>query len=126
MHAGVCLRVDTGHFRVFPYENPYLAPFELAVRTLNPVVAVKIRSATVHAALATVAEDAAAIYIDVDTRIQILDSILLLGSADKEQCGAFIVSRHLPSSVPSPSRCLPSFHLRCNADSDGSVMNACW
>lgn len=36
--------------------------------------------------------DADAIYVDENTRIQILDSILLLGSADKEQCGAFIVS----------------------------------
>lgn len=52
--AGVCLRVEPGHFRVFPYENHYLAPFEAAVRSLNPVVAVKIRSAAVHAALATV------------------------------------------------------------------------
>ena len=51
--AGVCLRVEPGHFRVFPYENQFLAPFEAAVRALNPVVAVKIRSAAVHAALAT-------------------------------------------------------------------------
>jgi hypothetical protein len=52
--AGVCLRVESGHFRVFPYENPYLQPFEAAVRVLNPVVAVKVRSAAVHAALSTV------------------------------------------------------------------------
>lgn len=31
-----------------------LAPFEAAVRGLNPLVAVKIRSAAVHAALLTV------------------------------------------------------------------------
>ena len=54
MHAGVCLRVDNGHFRVFPYENRYLEPFEAAVRALNPVVAVKVRSASVHAALGMV------------------------------------------------------------------------
>ncbi|KAI1784588.1 glycosyl transferase family group 2-domain-containing protein [Ganoderma leucocontextum] len=90
VHAGVCLRVDTGIFRVFPYENAYLEPLEAAVRVLNPVVAVKIRSAAIHAALATVKPDADAIYVDDNTRIQILDSILLLGSADKEQCGAFI------------------------------------
>ena len=41
-------------FRVFPYENRYLEPFEAAVRALNPVVAVKVRSAAVHAALACV------------------------------------------------------------------------
>ncbi|KAM5541501.1 hypothetical protein V8D89_004691 [Ganoderma adspersum] len=90
IHAGVCLRVDAGTFRVFPYENEYLEPFEAAVRALNPVVAVKIRSAAIHAALAIVKPDADAINVDENTRIQILDSILLLGSADKEQCGAFI------------------------------------
>lgn len=54
LSAGVCLRVEPGHFRVFPYENSYLEPFEAAVRILNPVVAVKVRSAAVHAALAIV------------------------------------------------------------------------
>ena len=54
IHAGVCLRVDNGLFRVFPYENEYLEAFETAIRVLNPVVAVKIRSAAIHAALATV------------------------------------------------------------------------
>ncbi|KAI0327882.1 hypothetical protein GY45DRAFT_1372836 [Cubamyces sp. BRFM 1775] len=90
VHAGVCLRVDNGNFRLFPYDNVYLEPFEAAVQILNPVVAVKIRSAAIHAALATVKPDADAIYIDDNTRIQILDSITLLGTADKEQCGAFI------------------------------------
>lgn len=102
--------MDPGQFRVFPYENPYLAPFEAAVRILNPLVAVKVRSAAVHSALATVwvfftfldetetkfffyrSEDDPAIYIDKDTRIQILDSVSHLPKADKEQCGAFIVS----------------------------------
>ncbi|KAG5652362.1 hypothetical protein H0H81_005264 [Sphagnurus paluster] len=88
--AGVCLRVDPGQFRVFPYENPYLAPFEAAVRSLNPLVAVKVRSAAVHSALATVPDDADAIYIDINTRIQILDTVSHLPKADKEQCGAFI------------------------------------
>ena len=41
-------------FRVFPYENKSLEPFETAVAALNPVVAVKVRSAAVHAALAEV------------------------------------------------------------------------
>ena len=52
--TGVCLRVEPGIFRVFPYENAALEPFEAAVRVLNPEVAVKVRSAAVHAALATV------------------------------------------------------------------------
>ncbi|KAJ3710507.1 glycosyl transferase family group 2-domain-containing protein [Lentinula guzmanii] len=88
--AGVCLRVEQGRFRVFPYENRYLIPFETAVRQLNPLVAIKIRSAAVHAALGTVAEDSTAIYLDIETRIQILDNISQLPTADKEQCGAFI------------------------------------
>ena len=55
--SGVALRVsDAAHggppeFRVFPYENASLEPFETAVAKLNPVVAVKVRSAAVHAAL---------------------------------------------------------------------------
>jgi len=88
--AGVCLRVEPGHFRVFPYENPYLVPFEAAVRALNPLVAIKVRSAAVHAALAHVPEDAPCIYISHDTRIQIVDSMSHLPSAEKEQCGAFL------------------------------------
>jgi hypothetical protein len=54
IHAGVCLRVQPGQYRVFPYENRFLEPFEAAVRVLNPVVAVKVRSAAVHVALSTV------------------------------------------------------------------------
>jgi len=52
--AGVCLRVEPGVFRSFPYENPYLAPFEAAIHALNPLVAVKVRTAAAHSALATV------------------------------------------------------------------------
>ncbi|KAI0364861.1 hypothetical protein BV20DRAFT_812457 [Pilatotrama ljubarskyi] len=90
VHAGVCLRVDNGTFRVFPYENEYLEPFENAIQVLNPVVAVKVRSAAIHAALATIKDDADCIYVDNDTRIQILDTMLFLPRADKEQCAAFI------------------------------------
>ena len=39
---------------MFPYENRFLEPFEAAVRALNPVVAVKVRSAAVHVALSSV------------------------------------------------------------------------
>jgi hypothetical protein len=91
VHAGVCLRIQPGQFRVFPYENRFLEPFEAAIRVLNPVVAVKVRSAAVHVALSSVTDDADAIYLDDDTRIQILDSMIDLPRADKEQCGAFIV-----------------------------------
>ena len=51
VQAGVAIRVETGFFRVFPYENTALIPFEVAVRRLNPVVAVKIRNAAVQAAI---------------------------------------------------------------------------
>ncbi|KAJ2912856.1 hypothetical protein MD484_g7548, partial [Candolleomyces efflorescens] len=88
--AGVCLRVEPGHFRVFPYDNPFLSPFEAAVRGLNPLVATKVRSAAAHSALSTVSEDATAIYLDSNTRIQILDTVSHLPKADKEQCGAFL------------------------------------
>ncbi|GJE95303.1 glycosyl transferase family group 2-domain-containing protein [Phanerochaete sordida] len=90
VHAGVCLRVEPGHFRVFPYENRHLEPFEAAVRALNPVVAVKMRSAAIHAALASVKDDGDSIFVDDDTRIQVLDTMSWLPRADKEQCGAFI------------------------------------
>ncbi|KAI0809128.1 glycosyl transferase family group 2-domain-containing protein [Irpex lacteus] len=95
IHSGVCLRVEPGKFRLFPYENRHLEPFEAAVRALNPVVAVKLRSAAIHAALATVKADEDAIYLDSDTRIQILDSIYHLPRADREQCGAFIRDERL-------------------------------
>ena len=52
----VLISIGTGppEFRVFPYENANLEPFETAVAALNPVVAVKVRNAAVHAALAEV------------------------------------------------------------------------
>ncbi|KAH9023732.1 glycosyl transferase family group 2-domain-containing protein [Lactarius pseudohatsudake] len=90
IHAGVCLRISAGQYRVFPYENRFLEPFETAVRLLNPVVAVKLRSAAVHVALSNMSDDVNAIYVDDDTRIQILDTMADLPRADKEQCGAFI------------------------------------
>ncbi|KAG5341078.1 hypothetical protein C0989_011806, partial [Termitomyces sp. Mn162] len=93
--SGVALRISDVHdpvpeFRVFPYENPSLEPFETAVAALNPAVAVKIRSAAVHAALAAVPPDDHTVYVDANTRIQILDTMLALPAADKEQCAAFI------------------------------------
>lgn len=36
-------------------------------------------------------DDSVALYVDVNTRIQILDTMSRLPRADKEQCGAFIV-----------------------------------
>ena len=54
MLAGVCLRIQAGQYRVFPYENRFLEPFEAAIRVLNPVVAVKMRTAAIHVALSTV------------------------------------------------------------------------
>ena len=40
-----------------------------------------------------------AIYVDGDTRIQILDTMLDLPRADKEQCGAFIVCHTAVRSI---------------------------
>lgn len=86
---GVCLRTHDGQFRVFPYETAALAPFEAAVAALNPLVAVKVRSAAVHAALAEQAVDDC-VYVDSNTRIQVLDSMVLLPQAEKDQNAAFI------------------------------------
>ncbi|KAF9532825.1 glycosyl transferase family group 2-domain-containing protein [Crepidotus variabilis] len=88
--TGVAMRVENGFFRVFPYENPALVPFEAAVRKLNPVVAVKIRNTSVQAAIRKIAPGDNCLYIDSNTRIQILDSIDQLPMAEKDQCGAFI------------------------------------
>ncbi|KAH8096816.1 glycosyl transferase family group 2-domain-containing protein [Cristinia sonorae] len=89
--AGVALRInDTPEFRVFPYENLNLEPFEAAVTLLNPAVAVKVRSAAVHAALGEVGPDDSSIYVDANTRIQILETMADLPTAEKEQCAAFI------------------------------------
>ena len=52
--VGVALRVDSNEYRVLPFENLGLEPFEAAVRVLTPAGAVKVRSAAVHAALAEV------------------------------------------------------------------------
>lgn len=95
--VGVCLHVEPGHFHVFPYENHFLVPFESAIRVLNPVIAIKVRSAAVHAALALVPEDDRYIYVNKDMRIQILDTMARLPRADKEQCAAFIVRYFSPS-----------------------------
>ncbi len=57
LSAGVALRVLDANadglpeYRVFPYENLALEPFEAAVVRLNPAVAIKVRSESVHAAL---------------------------------------------------------------------------
>jgi hypothetical protein len=114
LSTGVAMRVEDGFFRVFPYENALLVPFEAAVRKLNPVVAVKIRNAGVQAAIGNVyvtfppcyahllipstrsGPEDTCLYIDNNTRIQILDSIDQLPEAEKDQCGAFIV-RSFPS-----------------------------
>ncbi|KAG5636255.1 hypothetical protein H0H81_008634 [Sphagnurus paluster] len=88
--TGVCLRADNGFFRVFPYENASLVPFEAAVRGLNPVAAVKLRNTAVVAALAKIGPKENSIYIDQSTRIQVLESIDYLPQAEKDQCGAFI------------------------------------
>jgi len=96
---GVCLRTHDGQFRVFPYETAALAPFEAAVSALNPQVAVKVRSAAVHAALAEQSLESDCIYVDANTRIQVLDSMFILPQAEKDQNAAFIVRL---SSSPLP------------------------
>ncbi|KAJ3771955.1 putative glycosyltransferase family 2 protein [Lentinula raphanica] len=93
LSSGVAIRVADDpipEYRVFPYENVSLEPFEAAVKKLGPVVAVKVRSAAVHAAIAEAPPDDTSLYVDANTRIQIIDTMLQLPFADKEQCAAFI------------------------------------
>ncbi|KAK0458084.1 glycosyl transferase family group 2-domain-containing protein [Desarmillaria tabescens] len=78
------------NFRVFPYENAALVPFEQSVRKLNPAVAVKIKTASVHVVISSTPLNDTAIQIDHGTRIQILESMDMLPMAEKDQCGAFI------------------------------------
>ncbi len=117
--SGVALRVNDSppEFRVFPYENIYLEPFEAAVQKLNPVVAVKVRSAAVHAALADVPPDATNIYVDNNTRIQIIDTMLQLPQADREQCAAFIRDERVlvVSLLPSTPSYLPARTLKTDS-----------
>ncbi|PVG03477.1 hypothetical protein CPB86DRAFT_369594 [Serendipita vermifera] len=92
MQAGVALRIENNpaRFRVFPYENMSLAPFEAAIRGLNPLVAVKTRSAAVHAALGLIGPSDTGFYIDTETRIQVVDCMEQLPAAEKDQCAAFV------------------------------------
>ncbi|KAJ3741000.1 putative glycosyltransferase family 2 protein [Lentinula detonsa] len=93
LSSGVAIRVaddPVPEYRVFPYENVSLEPFEAAVKKLGPVVAVKVRSAAVHAAIAEAPPDDTSLYVDANNRIQIIDTMLQLPFADKEQCAAFI------------------------------------
>ncbi|CCA68526.1 hypothetical protein PIIN_02390 [Serendipita indica DSM 11827] len=88
--TGVCLRVEPGVYRVFPYENPDLEPFETAIRALSPEVAVKVRSAAVHTAFTVMGPEDRSLQVDPTIRIQVLETMLDLGSAEKEQKAAFI------------------------------------
>ncbi|KAJ7037037.1 hypothetical protein C8F04DRAFT_1180764 [Mycena alexandri] len=74
--AGVCLRVEAGHF---PPER------------CSPSV------------LATVSEDADTTYIDSDTRIQILDTMNYLPGTEKEQWRVFETDRALPGGTNTSS-----------------------
>ncbi|TEB25063.1 hypothetical protein FA13DRAFT_1637964 [Coprinellus micaceus] len=95
--SGVALRVSESvpEYRVFPYETPSLLPFLSAITPLAPLVAVKTRSAAVHAALAEVSSlpsssSLPALYVDSETRIQVVDTMLHLPTADLNQNAAFI------------------------------------
>ncbi|KAJ7234454.1 glycosyl transferase family group 2-domain-containing protein [Mycena rebaudengoi] len=71
-------------FRVFPYNAPHLVPFEAALRQLNPAVAVLVRNAAVTATVSKVPLDVESIYVDQNTRIQVLNSMSDLPGAEKD------------------------------------------
>ncbi|KAJ7479671.1 glycosyl transferase family group 2-domain-containing protein [Mycena latifolia] len=85
--AGVCLRVEPGHFRVFPYENPYLVPFEAAIRSLNPLVAIKRGSPCGFGDGHRRCDRHLHRLRHPDPN---LDTMNHLPQAEKEQCGAFL------------------------------------
>ncbi|EJD34965.1 hypothetical protein AURDEDRAFT_130877 [Auricularia subglabra TFB-10046 SS5] len=87
--TGVCLRVAQHQFRVYP-DTPALDSFAAAVDALNPELAMKLRSASVHAALGRVALDATVMFIDGKNRIQILHDMGELAHAVKGPGAAFI------------------------------------
>ncbi|KAA1477055.1 hypothetical protein DENSPDRAFT_867478 [Dentipellis sp. KUC8613] len=88
--TGVCVRDEHGAYRVFPYENRALEPFERAVRAMGLVVAVKVRSAAAHAAVGEVGPEDASVYVDANTRIQIVETMADLPNADREQKASFV------------------------------------
>ncbi|KAI0036400.1 glycosyl transferase family group 2-domain-containing protein [Vararia minispora EC-137] len=88
--AGVCLRDDAGEYRVFPYETLALEPFEIAVRAMGLACAVKVRSAVAHAAMGQITSEEKSVYVDANTRIQVIETMMLLPHADREQNAAFI------------------------------------
>ncbi|GAW01017.1 glycosyltransferase family 2 protein [Lentinula edodes] len=73
LSSGVAIRVaddPVPEYRVFPYENVSLEPFEAAVKKLGPVVAVKVRSAAVHAAIAEAPPDDNSLYVDTRNNVR--------------------------------------------------------
>ncbi|KZV89656.1 hypothetical protein EXIGLDRAFT_740933 [Exidia glandulosa HHB12029] len=92
--TGVCLRLAPRHFRTFP-DTPLLGPFAAAVQVLNPEVAVSVCTASVHAALGRVALDATSLFIDAETRIQIIRNMSELARAVKGQGAAFVRDERL-------------------------------
>ncbi|KAF7430553.1 hypothetical protein PC9H_006261 [Pleurotus ostreatus] len=90
--TGVSLRIDqaASTFRTFPYNDPSLAAFETAVIGLNPEVAIKLRSATVQAAVLTLRPNQNSLFIDAEFRIQVIDTVAELPHVEKGQGAAFV------------------------------------
>lgn len=103
--VGVALRVDNGEYRVFPYENLGLEPFESAVRVLNPAVAVKVRSAAVHAAFAEVCVLSSCCLIVCDASHGLINHILALQKTGRSTSTPTRESR---SSTPWSTSPLPT------------------
>ena len=104
--VGVALRVDNGEYRVFPYENLGLEPFESAVRVLNPAVAVKVRSAAVHAAFAEVCVLSSRCLIVCDASHGLINHILALQKTGRSTSTPTRESRSSTrwSTSPLPTR----------------------
>ncbi|KAF5385623.1 hypothetical protein D9757_005554 [Collybiopsis confluens] len=139
LSAGFLSVLDIGGFRVYDaflhflfkelMRDAWFKPEEevssgvaTAITLLNPVVAVKVRNAAAHAALAGITQDDNCIFVDAETRIQVLDTMAMLPHADKEQCAAFIRDeRVLVIWSDSLHNIVPIYH-----DLEGRLIKLLW
>ncbi|KAJ9112322.1 hypothetical protein QFC19_000742 [Naganishia cerealis] len=91
VNTGVSIRSKNGKHVLYPYACPGLKEFGSAIDELNPAIALKLSSPIIRTILADfVGEREAQFTINANSRIQVLDSINLLGQARKHQYAAFI------------------------------------
>ncbi|KAL7418822.1 hypothetical protein Q5752_006506 [Cryptotrichosporon argae] len=91
--TGVTIRSKHGVVRSSPCDHPGFATFERAVDALNARIAIKMHSKAVDIVFRNyldVNPDLYELFIDADTRIQVLDTISDISAARKNQYAAFV------------------------------------